>query len=54
MDKEKMGINVKYRKKRWLGNSWDIHEILEIPEFEIPKILIITSDCSHSDKNTFI
>lgn len=30
MDKEKSGINVKYRKKRWLGNStpfWPNHDI---------------------------
>lgn len=33
---------VKYRKKQWFGNStpFDITMVFEIPEFEIPKILL--------------
>lgn len=38
-----MGQIVKYRKKQWLiGNStpFDTTMVFEIPEFEIPKILL--------------
>lgn len=33
---------VKYRKKQWFGNltPFDITMVFEIPEFEIPKILL--------------